>query len=67
MNNERERRDEEEEETGGVVINFCFSAIRRTAFHEIVTRNETKTCAPVLAKRKFIDNCYSLPYGFRRE
>ena len=67
IDNERERRDEEEEETGRVAINLRFNAIRRTAFHGIVTRNETKTCAPVLVKRKFIDNRYSLPYGFRRE
>ena len=69
IDNERERRDEEEEEeeTGRVAINLRFNTIRRTAFHEIVTRNETKTCAPVLVKRKFINNRYSLPYGFRRE
>ena len=67
MDNVRERRDEEEEETSGVAINLRFSAIRCTAFHEIVTRNETKTCAPVLVKRKFINNRHSLPYGFRRE
>ena len=70
IDNERERRDEEEEEeeeTGRVAINLRFNAIRRTAFHGIVTRNVTKTCAPVLVKRKFIDNRYSLPYGFRRE
>ena len=41
IDNEREKCDEEEEETGGVTINLRFSAIRRTAFHEIVTkRNE---------------------------
>jgi len=34
--------------------NLHFTAIRRTAFHEIVTRNETKSCTPVLVKRRFI-------------
>ncbi|KYN13280.1 hypothetical protein ALC57_14529, partial [Trachymyrmex cornetzi] len=70
--NERERygveeEEEEEEETSRRNINLRFSAIRRTAFHEIVTRNETKTCAPVLVKRRFINNRYSLPYGFASE
>ena len=49
MDNEKEKRDEEEEEeeTGGA-INLSFSTIWRTVFHEIVTRNEIKMCAPVL-------------------
>lgn len=58
---ERDRREEEEEEE--TTINLRFSTIRRAVFHEIVTRNETKSCAPVLVKRKFINNRYSLPYG----
>lgn len=45
-------------------INLCFNSIRRTAFHEIVTRRETKTCAPVLVKRRFVDTRYSFPYGY---
>ena len=65
IDNEREIRDQEEEETDGIAINLCFSANRRTAFHEIVTRNKTKTCAQVLVKRKFINNHYSFSYGFR--
>jgi len=55
MDNERERRDEEEEEeeeAGEAAINLSFSVIRRIMFHEIVTRNETKICAPILIKRK---------------
>ena len=52
---ERERCNEEkEEETGETAINLSFSVIRHIVFHEIVTRNETKTC--VLVKRKFIIN-----------
>lgn len=61
----RDRREEEEEEEE-TTINLRFSTIRRTVYHEIVTRNETKSCAsktPVLVKRRFINNRYSLPYG----
>lgn len=58
-NTGKEEDDEEEYET-----NLRFSAIRRTAFHEIVTQNETKICAPVLLKRRFINNQYSVPYGY---
>ncbi|XP_071581363.1 uncharacterized protein [Temnothorax nylanderi] len=63
---EREGRGEEEGGTSsaGTAINLRFSAIRRTAFHDIITREETKTCAPVLVKRRFINNRYSLPYGY---
>ena len=67
IDNKRERHDEEEEKMGEAAINLNFSVIRRTVFHEIVTRNETKTCASVLVKRKFINNHYSHPYDFRRE
>ena len=55
LNREREER---------TTINLQFKAIRRTAFHEVVTRNEVKTCVPVLLKRRFIDSRISLPYGF---
>ncbi|KYN11067.1 hypothetical protein ALC57_16785 [Trachymyrmex cornetzi] len=58
------RREAEEQTAEKAVINLHFTAIRRTAFHEIITRNETKSCAPVLVKRKFINNHYSFPYGF---
>jgi len=61
---EEEEREEEKEETAGTALNLRFNAIRRTAFHEIVTRSETKSCATVLVKRIFINNRYSLPYGF---
>ncbi|XP_032686577.1 uncharacterized protein LOC116851356 [Odontomachus brunneus] len=54
------------EETGEdkTVIKLRFSAIRRTVFHDIVTRDETKSCIPVLLKRIFNDNGYSAPYGY---
>jgi len=55
MKRERREQKEEEEKTTG------------TAFHEIVTRSETKSCAPVLVKCRFINNHYSLPYGFATE
>lgn len=69
-------RDAQEGETGGneenevtpeTSINLRFKAIRRTAFHEIITRDETKICAPVLLKRRFINNRCSLPYGYLSE
>jgi len=59
----RERREEKETERS---ILLHFTAIRRIAFHKIVTRNETKSCTPVLVQR-FINNHYSFPYGFIAE
>ncbi|XP_070171517.1 uncharacterized protein [Polyergus mexicanus] len=65
LNKERVRENEEnEKELAGTSINLRFRAIRRTAFHEIVTRDETKVCEPVLLKRRFIDSHCSLPYGY---
>jgi len=59
----RERREQEEEEEKEEIteraLNLHFNAIRRTAFYEIVTRSKTKSCAPVLIKRRFINNCFS--------
>jgi len=68
MERERQEQEETEEEATGTALNLHFNAIRRTAFHDIVTRSETKSCAPVLVKRRFINNNrYSLPYGFASE
>lgn len=39
--------------------------ITRTIFHDVVTREELKTVRPVYTKRWFVDNYYSLPYGFK--
>jgi len=36
-----DEEEKKEEETGGTAINLSFSAIRRTVFHEIITRNKT--------------------------
>jgi len=64
IDNKRERHDEEEEEEmGEAAINLSFIAIRCTVFHEVVKRNETKTCAPVLIKRKFINNRFRMILG----
>jgi len=59
-----QRENEQSEEKESSAINLRFSAIRRTAFHEVVTRVETKVCAPVLLKRRFINKHFSLPYGY---
>ncbi|XP_020297948.1 uncharacterized protein LOC109862333 [Pseudomyrmex gracilis] len=41
-----------------------YAAIRLTAFHEVVTRDESKICSPVLLKRRFIDERRSVPYSY---
>ena len=38
--------------------------IRRTAFHDVVTRTEKKVCRPALKKRRFVDLDKSYPYGY---
>lgn len=38
-------KEEKEETTAEPLINLCFRAIQRTAFHDIVIINKTKTCA----------------------
>ena len=40
------------------------TAIRRTAFHDVITQNETKTCKPVYGKRRFVGFEKSYPYGY---
>ena len=45
-------------------IVVCNTAIRRTAFHDVITQNETKTCKPVYGKRRFIGFEKSYPYGY---
>ena len=42
-------------------------AIRRTAFHDVITQNETKTCKAVYGKRKFVALSESYPYGYVRD
>jgi len=50
------------------IVLCIFTGIWRIAFHEIVTRNESKLlCVPVLVKYKFINNHYSFPYGIVNE
>lgn len=64
----REREEEEEEknneERAATAVRLEFGAIRRNAFHDVITRREVKTCAPVLVKRRFINSRCSLSYGF---
>ncbi|KAL6421672.1 hypothetical protein ACFW04_014487 [Cataglyphis niger] len=60
----KETENEENDEKAETSINLRFRAIRRTAFHELVTRDETKVCNPVLLKRRFISSRCSLPYGY---
>ncbi|KAL6433562.1 hypothetical protein ACFW04_006565 [Cataglyphis niger] len=59
--------EDSEEVTIETSINLSFRAIRRTAFYEIITCDETKVCAPVLLKRRFIYSRFSLPYGYVSE
>ena len=41
--------------------------IRRTAFHDVVTRTEEKVCRPVFTKRRFVGLDKSYPYGYKKE
>ncbi|KAJ8677115.1 hypothetical protein QAD02_012902 [Eretmocerus hayati] len=43
-----------------------YDGIRRTEFHDVVTRRETKTCKPVYKKRWFMNNELSYPYGYKQ-
>lgn len=48
-------------------IVHSYKAIRRSAFHDVVTRKETKTCRLNSMKRHVIDNSRSLPYGYKKQ
>ena len=48
-------------------ITLKFRRIARTATHDIVTKDEVKTCCPVLKKRRFIGRDFSLPFGYKRD
>lgn len=48
-------------------IKLRYRSIRRTKFHEVVTTTETKVCKPVCIKRRFINEGYSVPYGFKHD
>src|SRR5436190_2172200 len=62
---ETEGEEEIEQEETATSLHLSYNAIRRTAFHEVVTQRETKVCKPVLLKRRFINNRYSFPYGYK--
>ena len=46
-------------------IRINFKSIKRTCTHEIVTRDEMKTCTAVLKKRRYISAGQSLPFGYK--
>ena len=46
-------------------IFLTFDSIRRTNFHDVITREESKTCKLVYAKRRFINLHKSYPYGYK--
>ena len=61
----RESESQGEENIDNSSINLRFRAIRRTAFHELITRDEVKSCRPLLLlKRRFINSRISVPYGY---
>lgn len=41
-------------------------AIRRTQFHEVLTVPESKTCAPVYSKRRYVNLVRSYPFGYKK-
>ncbi|XP_031781445.1 uncharacterized protein LOC116416620 isoform X2 [Nasonia vitripennis] len=46
-------------------IRLKFKAIRRTKMHEVLTREESKTCCVVLKKRRYLTSRKSLPFGYK--
>jgi len=62
VENEKERQKAKEETEDDKFAFYC-----NLMFHEIVTRNKTKSCMPILVKCKFINNHYSFPYDFINE
>lgn len=42
-----------------------YDAIRRTAFHQVITRPEKKSCRPSSVKRRRDGEYMSLPYGYK--
>ena len=41
------------------------AAIRRTAFHDVLTQMETKSCKPVFGKKRYAGLNVSYPYGYQ--
>jgi len=62
-----EREFDDDADELGDAITITFRSIRRLPTHEVVTRDETKTCRVVLRKRRFINHRLSLPYGYLDE
>jgi len=57
--------DNKEESCDKETIRINFKSIKRTCTHEIVTRDEVKTCTTVLKKRRYISASQSLPFGYK--
>ncbi|KAJ8671997.1 hypothetical protein QAD02_003256 [Eretmocerus hayati] len=57
-------KDGERGEGIGHTIDLNYRAIRRTPLHEVVTRDETKTCSIVLKKRWCVSKELSLLFGY---
>lgn len=47
-------------------ITHTFSAIRRTAQHDVITKTETKTCKANQLKRCHLSSTESVPYGYKK-
>ena len=47
-------------------IKLNFRAIRRMLDHDVVTRDEVKTCCIVLNKRRYVSKELSLSFGYKR-
>ena len=45
-------------------IKVCETVIRRTNFHDVISKNETKIVKPVYTKRWFLSMSRSYPYGY---
>lgn len=58
-------REENVNDDNSTEIKLAYEAIRRTRTHDIVTRNETKTCCVVLKKRRHLSHEVSLPFGYK--
>ena len=57
--------DNKEESYDKETIRINFKAIKRTCTHEVVTRDEDKTCTTILKKRRYVSASQSLPFGYK--
>ena len=54
--------NEDEDDTIRITQDF----IRRTEFHSVITKSETKKVKPVLTKRWFVQLDKSYPFGYKQ-